>query len=186
MLPEFSDVNIKAYLSQSGKKAASSRTMSRATSTVVRQTSIWPEARGYTFFLEGYLHNIWSHQHSDCHSLLFKANCFVSIRKTDNPRSLWARISLQPPYNVPQGLCSCKAGQGGFCNHLVTLLFQVSHYSKSQLSTIQEEQSKTSQPQTWHKPRAEGIQAEPVMDTTVKEPRLLRRGVCNVACKKPD
>ncbi len=167
-LPEFSDINIKRYTSQSGKKAKESSSLSSA--SVRKQTCIKYETRGYTFYKEGFLHDIWC-RNMDKYFLV-KAKCFASQRKNADPHTLHVFICMSDPCDVFKAYCTCKAGKSGFCNHLIALLHQIRDYSQSKANNIPDDKSKTSTLQTWHKPRIEGITPEPVMDCVAKKIKL--------------
>ena len=49
----------------------------------------------------------------------------------------------------------------------MALLYQISQFSKSATPIIPDDLSKTSMPMTWHKPRIEGVAAEPIMEVAV-------------------
>ncbi len=158
----FDDVNIKEHSLNSGKKASKSTTGGR------QKTCIRPESKGYLFFTEQYVHDIWACMSKNI--LFFKAKCFRSQRKDAPPHTLWCGLS-ERDHTVLKAACSCVAGQSGYCNHILALLYQISHFSKSGATCIPADLSKTSLPQSWHKPRIEGIAADPIMHVGVKHAR---------------
>ena len=96
-----------------------------------------------------------------------KAKCFASQKKNDKPHEVWTCISLDPPHDAVHGYCTCVAGSSGYCNHVMALLYQISHFSKSTANKIPDDISKTSIPQIWNKPRVQGITPELVMSCGV-------------------
>ena len=53
---------------------------------------------------------------------------------------------------VKSAHCSCKAGSGGHCNHILALLFQIVDYACLNVIDIPAELTCTSRQQTWHIP----------------------------------
>ena len=82
--------------------------------------------------------------------------------------------------------CSCKAGQVGYCNHVLALMFKVCKFtlydskSTNHLCDNEDEQPDlacTSYLQQWHKKgRAENISSEPVMELYVSKAKLEETG----------
>ena len=52
--------------------------------------------------------------------------------------------------------CLCKAGLGGFCKHVVAILFQVMDCQRAGSKFTPTAQSQTLRLQTWHKPKVVG------------------------------
>ena len=143
----------------------------RSSSNSTSKTCIRPETRGYKFFCEGFLHDIWS-QSTTTHFFV-KCNSFRSQRKTATAHSLWVCLPLGQPKSDPvKAYCSCVAGASGFCNHIMGLLYQLSHFCKSGVKCIPDDVSKTSIAQTWDRPRIEGVSAEPVMQVVVRKGKI--------------
>lgn len=162
IIENFSDVNIHEYALNSGKKA-----LKIQKSQAGKKTCIRPETRGYQFFIENYIHCIWALH--EANHIFFKARCFPSQRKNDEPHKIWCAIKVDS-LDVVKASCSCTAGLSGYCNHTVALLYQISHYAKAATAIIPDDLSRTSLPQCWHKPRIEGVSAEPIMQVTPRIP----------------
>ena len=64
------------------------------------------------------------------------------------------------PVLVPKGV-------GGTCGHVAGLLYQLASYMMAKLRAVQEDVAKTSQPQTWHKPRGKHIAGTEVQNLQV-------------------
>ena len=158
-LPDFSDINIRAYATQSGKKV--NRTQSNMKGNVTEKTCEKPENRGYQFFKERYLHDMWVCTKDEC--VYVKAKCYRSQKTKQQPHDLWCVITSNEPSETKHAYCKCVAGASGFCNHVFGLLYQISHLSKSGAKDIPAVISKTSVPQAWDKPRVLGISPEPIM-----------------------
>ena len=163
-LPDFSDINIRAHASQSGKKV--NRKPSITVNQVCSQTCTKPERRGYQFFVEGYLHEILTCYRD--YAFFVKASCFRSQIKSE-VHHLWCALSKNYPHDVLKAYCSCVAGASGFCNHVLSLLYQLSHFCKASMKVIPDEESKTNLPQVWDKPRIRGITADPLMACSVQK-----------------
>ena len=78
--------------------------------------------------------------------------------------------------------CSCKAGNVGYCNHVLALMFKAckfSLYDSKKTDDLNQENDEhpdlacTSQLQRWHaKGRGENIHPQPVMEVTVSKTKL--------------
>lgn len=78
--------------------------------------------------------------------------------------------------------CSCKAGNVGYCNHVLALMFKAckfSLYDSKKTDDLNQESDEhpdlacTSQLQRWHaKGRGENIHPQPVMEVTVSKTKL--------------
>ena len=60
--------------------------------------------------------------------------------------------SMEIKLNIPEGkatlgYCTCPAGQSGYCNHIMALLYEIAEYSLKKLSFIPEEKACTSMAQ---------------------------------------
>lgn len=163
LLPYFCDINIQTYCNMSGKMATNVKGISK--------TCIRPETRGYQFYVGRYIHDIWCQMTNSYYFV--KCKSFRSQSKSSEPHSLWVCLPLNKIECHPlKAYCTCVAGASGFCNHIVALLYQISHYSKSGTTTIPDDISKTSVAQAWDTPRIEGIAPEPVMQVIVKKAKL--------------
>ena len=66
---------------------------------------------------------------------------------------LQVALSQDTPVEMRSNQCSCAA-VNGFCQHVVALLYQASHFQKLRLKRVPPITSKTSVPQGWHIPHA--------------------------------
>ncbi|KAK2158237.1 hypothetical protein LSH36_174g04044 [Paralvinella palmiformis] len=155
----FNDIYINDYVLNSGKRA-----FKMDSDQPGKKTCIRPETKRYRFFTEKYLHDIWCV--TDNEHIYFKSKCLPSQRKNDQPHQIWCAIKMTN-FNVDIGQYICVAGKSWYCNHLMALLYQISHFSKSATIIIPDDLSKTSMPMTWQKPRIEGVAAEPIMEVAV-------------------
>ena len=73
--------------------------------------------------------------------------------------------------------CSCPAGNGGYCNHVMALLFELADYSLHQLDTVPEETACTSKSRQWGIPGQSGATKVTAMARTVKK-LSDKRGIC--------
>ena len=155
----FNDSHIQRYVVQCGKRAS----CMTAVSDAQQKTCIRPENRGHQFFKEEYLVDMWCQKNVNL--MFFKSKCHPSQRKNDPLHCLWCSLDIN--FDVVKAYCSCKAGASGYCNHVMALLYQIREFSLNETKHIPEDLSRTSKPQVWHKPRIEGISAEPVMECVV-------------------
>ena len=73
-------------------------------------------------------------------------------------------ISSEYPHNVTRAVCSCIAGKGGICSHIIELLKQIIHYVMMKLQYVPNDMTCTQIQRSWHKPHSSHIEAEPVMN----------------------
>ena len=69
------------------------------------------------------------------------------------------------------GTCSCVAGKGGYCHHVIGLFFYMAHCKQLGLKAIPDEVTCTSLPQCWSVPRGKKIKNKAVDEIMVKKPR---------------
>lgn len=83
--------------------------------------------KGYKFFFENYLFGVLCLLNgSEVH---VKGKCYRSQRKSDRPHVITVILSLAG--NVNKARCSCAAGEDGYCNHTMGLLYLIDHVIKS-------------------------------------------------------
>ena len=85
-MPDFTVVNLADYIKRCGKDRALNR--------------------GYKFFMENYLHDVWVAGNDD--AFFIKARCYPSQKKSENPHRLWTSIS-NTTADILSAYCSCKA-----------------------------------------------------------------------------
>ncbi|XP_035985120.1 uncharacterized protein LOC118558687 [Fundulus heteroclitus] len=81
------------------------------------------------------------------------------MRKTADPHSLSINIDVD---KITDAYCSCKAGLGGHCSHIIGLLKTLQYFKLQSFSSIPDRLSCTSMPQAWGAQSARGLRIEPV------------------------
>ena len=76
---------------------------------------------------------------------------------------------------VTHGSCTCKAGKGGCCKHVVAVLFQVIDYIQLELTEVPDDLTCTQILQQWHVPKTSEV-SEPILyeDMTFEKPSYER------------
>lgn len=65
--------------------------------------------RGYKFFSEGYVHEIWTRTLED--KIHVKAKCYKSQKKNEHPHTLSMDLKKEvPAIAITKAHCSCEAG----------------------------------------------------------------------------
>jgi putative phage-type endonuclease len=122
--------------------------------------------RGFKFYFEKYIHN------TECTKLngltYVRSRCYFSQKKHEAPHKLM--LILDSNGAVVDGTCSCHAGASGCCNHTVGLLYTLDFCVRSKVDEFPEKGVCTENPQQWHKPRTEGLRADPIMESVVYRP----------------
>ena len=81
--------------------------------------------------------------------------------------------------------CSCPAGESGYCNHIMTLLFGIANYSLHQLISIPEEKACTSMARRWCVPSANSSAKQPIMDTAIRKNPNSKKGIAYTLYNPP-
>ena len=76
--------------------------------------------KGYKFFFENYLLN--------GSEVNVKGKCYRSQRKSNRSHDDMVILSLAG--NLNKARCSCSAGENGYCNHTMGLLYLINHVMK--------------------------------------------------------
>ena len=92
---------------------------------------------------------------------VISARCCCSMKKSEPPHNLEARINLVDC--LTSGRCSCVAGVQGYCHHVVGLLYYMAHCKRLGLRSIPDTLTSTSMPQRWSIPTE-------IQDILVKKP----------------
>ena len=85
---------------------------------------------------------------------------------------------------VKYAYCTCRAGKGGWCNHVYALMKVIAKFSLEESKCIPELLPCTLKPSGWTVPRKrqQNISKSSVVDTTVKK----RPESMGVACNLPE
>lgn len=137
-----------------------------------------PLEKGYKFFYENYLHDVSSL--ASVNEVHVKGKCYRSQRKSLSPHSVVVRLSMVGDVN--SGKCSCPAGANGYCNHTVALLYLIDHVVKIKAQSFPIVGTCTDNPQKWHRPRTQGIHADPIMGYTVSSPKYCAKRSGDLKC----
>ena len=90
------------------------------------------------------------------------------MKKNEKPHSLLVNISSGS--GIIGGKCSCVAGAGGFCHHVIALLYYLAHCKQLGLVALPDDLTCTMMPQRWSVPRGKNITPQPVDNVMVKKP----------------
>jgi len=161
---QFSYINIVDHAKQSGRNSSS----------YVEK----PLEKGYKFFYENYCHDVLCGQNDG--EVHVKGKCYRSQKKNQTPHNVLIKLSKSG--NVNMARCSCAAGANGYCNHTMGLLYLIDHVIKLKAPTFPKVGTCTENPQQWHKPRTQGIHAEPIMGYTVVNPKYTNKPCTGVKC----
>ncbi|XP_031570411.1 uncharacterized protein LOC116304773 [Actinia tenebrosa] len=92
------------------------------------------------------------------------------MKKNEPPHILQAKIKLTDC--SASGRCSCVAGIGGYCHHVVGLLYYIAHCKQLGLRSVPDSLTCTSMPQRWSIPRGKKIEQKEIQDILVKKPKI--------------
>ncbi|XP_032221847.2 uncharacterized protein LOC116604080 [Nematostella vectensis] len=101
-------------------------------------------------------------------SSIITSKCYRSKRKSEPPHNLEVTIKLTGDNSIA-GRCSCVAGIGGFCHHVIGLLYYISQLVHK---SIPDELPCTMMKQRWSVPRGKKIEPLQILDVLVKKPQM--------------
>ena len=114
-MPSFTRAEMNQHITNSGKKLA-----------IIQRHSIPTNLRkAKTFLTDQHLKDIEAT--SDQRHFYFRAKCYHSFKKSETPRDLRFCLCLVSG-QVVHAKCSCKAGQGGYCNHVLAYLISTTRF----------------------------------------------------------
>lgn len=127
-------------------------------------------AKACKFMAEpGYLHDIKVIYNGD--TSIIGCKCYRSMRKSEPPHKLEVTIKLTGD-NSLAGRRSCVAGIGGFCHHVVGLLYYLALLKQLGHKSIPDELTCTMMKQRWSVPRGKKIEPTQIQDVLVKKPQM--------------
>lgn len=97
------------------------------------------------------------------------AKCHRSMRKSELPHQL--HLIVEVDSKAISGKCSCVAGLGGYCNHMIGLLYYLAHCKQLGFSSLPDDLTCTSMKERWSIPRERKIGNQEVQSVLVKKPR---------------
>ena len=156
-LPLFTIKEIEHYRLKSGKN---------------QHSIIKTRDRGRKFKEERYLTSGDIYTKANKNTITIKGKCKASMKKEFRNMNV---IIDRKTSKVIKGHCTCPAGNSGYCNHTMALLFELADYSLQQLKVIPQEVSCTSKKRVWGVPTDKQKYALPVLSTKVTGDK--RKGV---------
>ena len=93
-----------------------------------------------------------------------KSQCSATMKKIK--RDVVVTLTRKTS-RVEKTKCSRPAGGSSYCNHMITLLFEISDCSLKRLTEVSQEVSCTSQARKWGIPGESGSFKEPIMNKVV-------------------
>ena len=98
------------------------------------------------------------------------SKCFRSMKKNEPPHSL--EVSSSMADGSLSGRCSCVAGSGGYCHHVIGLLYYLALLKQLGHRTLPDDLTCTSMKQSWSVPREKKIEPKQIQNVLVKKPQL--------------
>ena len=113
--------------------------------------------------------------------LCVRAICGTSYKKENHKLSF--ALKKKSSSAVKYAYCTCRAGKGGWCNHVYALMKLIAKFSLEEAKCIPQLRSCTSKPCGWTvlQKRQQNVSKSPVMDTTLKKIKPESKAVtCNL------
>ena len=130
-----------------------------------RHAIIKTRDRGRKFMEERYITSGDVFTKWNANTITIKAKCKASMKKETRNMNV---VINKKSANVIKGHCSCPAGNSGYCNHVMALLFEIADYSLHKLKTVPEEVACTSKKRQWGVPTDKQKYPLPIMSTKVE------------------
>ena len=90
------------------------------------------------------------------------------MRKSEPPHQLHLIVVVDS--KAISGKCSCVAGLGGYCNHMIGLLYYLVHCKQLGFSSLPDDLTCTSMKEPWSIPREQKIGNQEIQSVLVKKP----------------
>ena len=123
--------------------------------------------KGYLFFADGFVKNMWIYCHPETGLLVFLAYCYHSL--TTEP-SLQVFVCLSKQGDVYSAQCNCISGLGAACSHIAAALFALESCITQKLKSLPVELSVTRQPMKWNQTPKKHVEPAQVKDITFSKP----------------
>ena len=94
------------------------------------------------------------------------------MKKNESPHYLNIFICFKT--NAISAKCSCVAGLGGYCHHIIGILFYLAHWKHLGLSALSDAIICTTMKQRWSIPRGTKIPQNEFQDVLVKNDKLVQ------------
>ena len=133
--------------------------------------------RGLQFKNERYLNadTIQTMQAKDLFK--FKGVCHVSIKKEKR----FVEVHLcRKSSKVISSHCSCPAGNSGYCNHIMAMLYEIADYSLHSFKSVPLELACTSNIRQWGVPGEKYCRKTPLIETIIQKRGKSRRITCTL------
>ena len=98
------------------------------------------------------------------------SKCFRSMKKNEPPHSL--EVSSSMADGSLSGRCSCVVGSGGYCHHVIGLLYYLGLLKQLGHRILPDDLTCTSMKQSWSVPREKKIEPKQIQNVLVKKPQL--------------
>ena len=98
------------------------------------------------------------------------SKCFCSMNKNETPHSL--EVSSSMADSSLSGRCSCVAGSGGHCHHVIELLYYLALLKQLGHQTLPDDPTCTSMMQRWSVPRGKKLNQSKFKMCLWKKPQL--------------
>ncbi|XP_068700401.1 uncharacterized protein [Montipora foliosa] len=126
-------------------------------------------SKAYKFMAEpGYLHDIKVNYTAGTAKV--NAKCFRYMKKSEPPHIM--EVSAKISDASLAGKCSCVAGIGGYCHHVIGLLYYLALLKQLGHCCLPDELTCTSMKQRWSVPRGRKIEQKEIQDVLVKKPQM--------------
>ena len=134
---------------------------------------VYKDQKAYSYWMSGFVHTVYLAKCSVNSELTFlKGNVCPSQRIRDDPHEVW--ICIEGPKTdcrIVTSWCTCIAGSGEACNHVIALLYKVNYaFKKNYISP-----ACTSVPQGWNKGTKREVEPSAIGDLTFRKDKKTRK-----------
>ncbi|KAK6191227.1 hypothetical protein SNE40_002963 [Patella caerulea] len=110
----------------------------------------------------------------DVTSIHVFARIYRSMKKSDEPHQTSIDVNIEDR-TITDALCSCKAGMGGRCAHVLAIIIMIEEWKIAGYKDVPSQPSSASLPQQWDKPRGSKIEPDPVSHIRISRPGNVNR-----------
>ena len=134
----------------------------------------YKDQKAYSYWMSGFVGAVWiCASPTDKDVVFLKSEVCPSQRIHDDPHKVWVCVKGgEKNHSLCTSWCTCIAGSGEACNHVIALLYKVNYaYKKSYISP-----ACTSVPQGWNKGTKKEVKPSRISDVVFRKDKKTKKG----------
>ena len=132
----------------------------------------YKDEKAYSYWMSGFVDTVFVASCPKDSTLIFlKGNVCPSQRIREDPHKVWICVKGQNSPSIITSWCTCIAGTGEVCNHVIAILYKVNYaYHKNFISP-----ACTSIPQGWNRGTRREVTPSQLQNLTFRRDKKLRK-----------